>query len=152
MREKEHRNKKLVKFNFTIFFFCFLSEYHKNMYIIICNFINSEQCTNIGSVHHRQIHASISKYYTIVVYIVLEFPIIMYLHKTYHSFYITQVMYMLRKYIKCLKKFGSWFWYFTMLSYEFGHLIGTTWSSETWIGSVVSYLAWPCWFSDTRLS
>ena len=32
---------------------------------------------------------------------------------------------------RCLKKFGSWFQIFTTLGYKFGHLMDTTWSSES---------------------
>ena len=45
------------------------------------------------------------------------------------------------KYIKirCLKKLVVGFDFLTIFGCELGHLIGTTWSSETWIGSVVTW-------------
>ena len=40
--------------------------------------------------------------------------------------------------VRCLKKFGGQFRFFTPLGFGFGHLMCTTWSIGFWIGSVVT--------------
>ena len=41
------------------------------------------------------------------------------------------IRYIPATYIRCLKKFDSWFRFFTILGCVFRQLMGTTWSSET---------------------